>query len=83
MGGFIALEHVELTARHFPLSHGSFAVFGEVFAWRGLVVDAVPLLEGTGGEDAVGPEEVEGQEARAQVWDWGFEEIGGAQADCC
>lgn len=60
MGSFIALEHVELTTRHFPLSHSSLAVFGEVFAWRGLVVDAVPLLEGAGGEDAVGPEEVEG-----------------------
>lgn len=69
MRRFIPLQHVQLPPRDLAVAHSRLAVLGDVFARRGLVVDAVPSFQRAGGDPYVGEDEVEAQEEGAVVWD--------------
>jgi hypothetical protein len=60
MRGFVATQHVQLFLRNLTRLYGFVAVLVEIIARRFVVVDAVPLLQCPGGEDAVCPDEMEG-----------------------
>ena len=72
-------ELAELGWGDFPAFDGVGAVFREVLAGRGLVVEAVVEFGEAGGEGGVGEDEVEDYVVRA-VGGWGVGAGGGSEA---
>lgn len=63
----IAPQHVELFLRNLARLDGCVAVLGQVLAWRGVMVDAVPLFQRARRKDTVCKYEVEGEKSRGVV----------------